>query len=385
MRNPWDFGTHLAMAEAFEKLDVIGMAIWTLDQIRQVEVANPKVNRPLARLFEKVGNFTAAAALWEMVRKADPSDLEAQHKFKDLAASATIAKGRYEDAVQGMAPTPMMGADAAGEEGEAVEKTPLSESPTEGKQPGKATGPREEKVPRDVAALQAKIQTNPTNANAYLHLAAVYRRADQVDMARKVLQGGLTATGNQFDIAVELVDLDIEPFRRDLSIVEDKLSKEPADQELQTIRARLAKEVAARELDLFRQKSERFPTDTAHRFEMGVRLLRCGQVDEAIRELQTVRNDPRHQGKALVYLGYCFQTRKNWKLAQRNFEEALGHLSAAEEKLRKEILYQLAKGYAETGDLTRAVDMACELANLDFSYKDIGKLLDDWTNKMQRA
>src|SRR4029077_10618350 len=96
MRNPWDVGTHLAMAEAFDELGVTGMAIWTLDQIRQVDGDNPKINRPLARLFEKTGNFTAATALWEKVRKAVPDDLEAQHKFKDLAASATIAKGRYQ-------------------------------------------------------------------------------------------------------------------------------------------------------------------------------------------------------------------------------------------------------------------------------------------------
>jgi hypothetical protein len=31
------------------------------------------------------------------------------------------------------------------------------------------------------------------------------------------------------------------------------------------------------------------------------------------------------------------------------------------------------------------VDLACELANLDFGYKDIGKLLDEWNAKVQKA
>ena len=53
--------------------------------------------------------------------------------------------------------------------------------------------------------------------------------------------------------------------------------------------------------------------------------------------------------------------------------------------MRKEILYELAKGYAASGDLTRAIDMACELANIDFNYKDIGKLLDDWNANVQKA
>ena len=52
---------------------------------------------------------------------------------------------------------------------------------------------------------------------------------------------------------------------------------------------------------------------------------------------------------------------------------ALKLIPASDEALRKEILFQLATGYAETGDFQQAVDMACELANLDFGYKDIGQ------------
>ena len=290
MRNPWDKGAHLAMAEAFENLELTGLAIWTLDQIRQVDGANPKITRPLARLFEKTGNFTAATSMWELVRKADPSDLEAQHKYKDLAASATIAKGRYQDAIDGTAPTPM--ATAAAES--ALEEPAGDQSGSAMPRPRPApAGPprenaprREERVPREVAALQAKIEANPTNANTYLHLAAIYRRADQWDQARQVLLGGLGPTANSFEIAMELADLEIEPFRRDLAVAEEKLSRQPGNQELQAIRASLAKEIATRELDFFRQKADRFPTEIVHRFEMGVRLFHCGQVDEAIRELQ---------------------------------------------------------------------------------------------------
>jgi tetratricopeptide (TPR) repeat protein len=376
MRNPWDVSTHLAMAEAFENLELAGMAIWTLEQIRQVAPAHPKVNRTLARLFENAGNFTAATAMWELVRQADPNDLEAQYKHKDLAASATIARGRYEDALQGSAPTPAMSATMEG----AHQETPLEQD-----EPEAGSAEDENRAPREVAVLRAKIEANPTNPNVYLHLAAVYRRADQWDQARQVLREGLGPTANNFEIAMELADLDIEPFRRDFAIAEDKLSRQPANQELQTIRARLFKEINTRELDFFRTKSDRYPADNRYRFEMGVRLLGCGQVDEAIHELQAVRSDPRHQGKALVYLGYCFQQRNNWRLAQRNFEDALGRLSASDEGLRKEVLYQLAKGYAASGELTRAVDTACDLANLDFGYKDIGKLLDDWNAGLQKA
>jgi tetratricopeptide (TPR) repeat protein len=385
MRNPWDRGTHLRMAQAFDDLGLLNLAVWTIEQIRGVHPHDPRVNRPLARLYEKRGNYTQAIALWELIRKAVPHDVEALHKVKDLAASATIAKGRYEEAIQGGAPTPLVGAmqETDTEHPVAQETQPvqaaLATTPVAQPAPGGPSG----QLPRELVNLQARVQANPNNATAYLQLSGYFRRADQSERAREILQQGLAATANQFELGLELLDLDIEPFRRDLAVADDKLQKDPESVELQRIRAGLLKEINARELDYYRQRAERFPTDGAAHFEMALRLLRIGQADEAIRELQAIRTDPRYHGKVLFYLGLCFKQRKNWRLAQRNLEEALPHLDGASDiALRKEALYQLAIGCADAGDLPRAVDLACDLVNLDFSYKNISELLDTWQAKV---
>ena len=87
-----------------------------------------------------------------------------------------------------------------------------------------------------------------------------------------------------------------------------------------------------------------------------------------------------------MLLGMCFKKRNNWRLAQRNFEEAPRRRARRPRKpARKELLYQLASGCAENGDLPRAVDLGHELANLDFDFKNIGKLLDEWNDRMQSA
>jgi tetratricopeptide (TPR) repeat protein len=377
MRNPWDRGAHLLMAQAFDELDLTNLAVWTLEQIRGQNPHDPAVNRPLARLYEKRGNFTQAIALWELIRKAMPTDLEAQHKAKDLAASATIAKGRYEEAVQGGAPTPLVGTQADEGTDPAVEETPTAVTPPG--LPGQGTL----HAPRELTNLLARVQANPTSATAYLQLAGFYRRLDQLDNAHEVLVQGLAATGNHFEVALEILELDIEPFRRDLAVAEDKLRAQPDSEELQRIRGGLAREISSRELEYFRQRADRFPTDVNARFEMALRLLRVGQADEAIRELQAIRTDPRFHGRVLFYLGVGFKQRNNWRLAQRNFEEALPHLDGASDvALRKEALYQLAVGYAQSGDLPRAVDLACDLVNVDFAYKNISELLDTWQAKV---
>jgi hypothetical protein len=86
-----------------------------------------------------------------------------------------------------------------------------------------------------------------------------------------------------------------------------------------------------------------------------------------------------------MYLGYCFKTRHNWRLAQRNFEEALENLPPGEEATRKELLFQLAHGSAEAGDLSRALELGYELANLDFGFRDIGRLVDEWQTRLQKV
>jgi tetratricopeptide (TPR) repeat protein len=374
--NPWDVGAQMAMAEAAEALGLLDLAVWTLEQARTRDPKDTTVNRALARLYEKRGNFTQAMKLWELVRKADPRDVEAQHKAKDLAVCETIQRGGYEQAVGNSERAPRVTT-------ETKEVAAAVDTAREG-----APGPpslADERLAREVLPLQGRIESDPMNPNGYLQLAAVYRRANRPDDARAVLQRGLGPTGNHFDLQVELADADVEPFRQNLALTEEKLKESPQDEELRKIRIRLLKEINTREMDLYRQKADRFPTELTHRLELGIRLLRANQLDEAIRELQAARADPRLLYRALTYLGYCFKARNNWRLAQRNFEEALKHLPPGEEGLRKEVLFQLANGLAEAGELAQAVDLGCELANMDFGYKDIGRLLDDWQARLQKA
>ena len=101
--------------------------------------------------------------------------------------------------------------------------------------------------------------------------------------------------------------------------------------------------------------------------------------------MQLARRDDRLKWRAALLLGMCFRKRNNWRLAQRNFEEGLAAVPEGDEAVKKELLYQLATGSAENGDLSRAIDLGHELANLDFAFKNIGKLLDEWNDRLQSA
>ena len=372
-RNPWDLGTQMDMAEAFDALGLLDLAVFTLDQARQKYPRDATLNRALARMFEKRGDFQKAIALWQLVRELVPTDVEAAHKAKDLAASETIARGGYEH---------------SSESGESPVVAKLETAAAE----------KNDRLTRDTTPILKRLETNPTEPTLYVQLAQVYRRHGQDDRARAALQQGLGPTGQHFSLQLELMELDLAPFRDNLAITEaklkelkarrsneDQLDEEPTEEELQKLRAKLSKEVSHRELEMLRIKADRFPNDQLHRLELGIRLLKADRVDEAITELQLAKKDDRLKGRVLMYLGLSFRKRNNWRLAQRNFEEALHALGGQEENTRKEVLFQLANGCAENGELPRALDLGHELANLDFGYKNIAGLLDDWQSRLQKA
>jgi tetratricopeptide (TPR) repeat protein len=366
-RNPWDVGAQKDLAAAAEELGLLDVAAWALEQARPRQPDDAGLNRALARLYERRGDFTQAMGLWGVVKKLRPDDHEATHKLKDLAVADTLTRGNYKEALAG---DKDRSDDALEPPGAPLDETPLPEG----------------RVGRDAAPLRARLQDDPTNASLYRQLAALFRRAGDLDQARTVLQEGLGPTGNAFELTAELADLDIEPFRVNLAVAEQRYKDRPDDENLRRLRLRLRKEINTRELDLYRQKADRHPLELGWRYEVGVRLLRGGQIDEAIRELQAAREDARHRWQALLHLGHCFKARNNWPLAGRNFEEALGLLPpAGEAAKRKELLFLLAQGSAEAGDLARAVEWGRELANLDFAYRDIGRLLDQWNHDLQES
>ncbi len=355
VQNPWDTGVQLRMAEAARRLDLLDLAAWILEQARQRDPQDRLVNRTLAGLYETCGHFQQAQELWALVAQADPRDPEARHKVAVLAANADQAR-------QSSAEVGQWG-KTAGAPSLSVERPPAQETPA-------------------LQALEGRIAQDPTDAEAYLQLARLHRQAGHLDEAQAVLRRGLGPTGNRFELTTELVELDIEPFRQNLAIVEERLKAQPADAGLRDIRERLLKEVNTRELELYRRRADRFPRNPTYRFELGVRLLRAGRMDEGIEELEEIPAESVPYWQARFYLGHCYNYRNNWPLAERCFEEALLHVPPAEEAARKELLFQLAQGAANAGDLTKAIDIGRGLAGLDAEYQAIDRRVREWQDRL---
>jgi tetratricopeptide (TPR) repeat protein len=359
--NPWDLGVQMDMAESADALGLLDMAVFMLDQARQKDSKDPSLNRALARLFEKRGNFKHAIALWQIVKDLDPSDVEANHKAKDLAASETIQRGNY-----------------GSNDSSALLPTLNKPATKSGMIPKVA-----KQVVSPLEQFQKAIKLDPTQVEPYLELAKWYRQQDNFDEAKRILEDGLAATGQHHRIQEAIAIIEIEPLRIDLQLAARRLETTNPDdlEEIQELISKLKTEIQSREIENLRNQADRQPNDLKGRLDLGIALFEAGRYDPAIVELQVVRKDTRLAWQAFIYLGKCFRKRRNWRLAQRNFADALNALPKQEEKGRKEVLYELATGHAEAGEWTNALEYGNELANHDYSFRDIGTLLDAWQQK----
>ena len=359
-KNPWDLGTQTDLAEAFDALGLLDLAVLTLDQARQKYPKEPSLNRQLARLFEKRGDYTRAIVLWQLVREAVPTDVEASHKAKDLAASETIARGQYEESVAGTKTSPVL---------DRLEQREVE---------------KQDKVGRDVAAILKRIEADPTEPSLYVQLALAYRKAGQEDRAKAALTQGLSPSGNHHSLRQELLETELDPVRKKLAHATARLAHPREDDDPAHLAGKIRKythQINEHEINLFKMKLEKAPSDTSARLELGIRLVKADRTDEAIVELQQARKDEKMKGRSALHLGHAFIKKNNWKLAQRNFEDALAALPDNDEHSRKDVLFQLAVGAEKNGDKPRALELGHELANIDYGYNDIGNLIDRWEGR----
>jgi serine/threonine protein kinase len=94
-RQPADADTHIQMAEVVEELGLAHLAMWLLQQARQLVPDDTKLLRALAGVFERKQLWKPARLIWEKVRHLDPHDPQAERKINDLSAQDILARGVY--------------------------------------------------------------------------------------------------------------------------------------------------------------------------------------------------------------------------------------------------------------------------------------------------
>ena len=112
------------------------------------------------------------------------------------------------------------------------------------------------------------------------------------------------------------------------------------------------------------------------KFEYGRCLIKAQQFDQAIPLFQVAQKDPRLKLASMDKMGLCFLLKGWHDDAIDIFQQALENCVNKDSATAKDIRYNLARTYEETGKSEEALKIYRKLAQTDFSYKDVGQRID---------
>jgi tetratricopeptide (TPR) repeat protein len=212
--------------------------------------------------------------------------------------------------------------------------------------------------------LRRKIARQPEELANYFELAQLYINNEDYQQAEEVFAEALEASNGDPDVRERWEDAQLRHLRQRITRTEDEET-----------RKKLRQEFIAKELELYKNRSERYPSNLGVKYELGLRYQLSGQYNEAIKEFQRAREDPRRKGLCMLALGQCFEKVRQYPLSMSHYEKAIEEIPDRDAQHKKEALYQAGNLALHLKNLDTAEKHLTTLAGLDFTFKDVSELL----------
>ena len=347
--NPWDAQLNGDLGEALRELELNEVAVFAYEAAVKGDPKNKDFNRALGELYEERGEYERAVACFTRIMQIDPYDGDARSKITALQASSVMDRGGYETAqntrdarVDKEARQKAKGAPAADGPGQSVE-----------------------------ADLMRAIRKDEANKDNYLKLADFYKRSQQLEKSEEQLKLALEVSNGDLNIRELLEDVQLERMRQAVNVAKDAAAKNQEDAAVKKKWVDFKLELLRRELEVLARRVERYPADMKVKFELAVRYFEDKKHQQSIPLLQQARNDPRLKGDALHLLGKCFIADKQYKLAKRQFQQAVPEIKFDEAPDRfKDNYYWLGRVAEELKEKEEAIDAYNEVLAVDYTYRD---------------
>ncbi len=207
-------------------------------------------------------------------------------------------------------------------------------------------------------------------------MANLYLNTDRFVEAEEVLKQKLEVTNNNVTVREEIEDVQLRALRSKM-IEGGKKAKQTGDEADKKEYERLRMTVIVKELDVYLNRCERYPNNLIFRYELAQRYQWKGDLDEAIKQYQIAKADPRKRGMCLINLGECFRSIKppQYHLAMNHFEQACLEIPDREAEYKKLAFYRAGKLAMGLKDLAKAEKYLTTLASMDYTYRDTSDLL----------
>lgn len=349
--NPWDVESLISTGKACEALGFLETALVYYQAAVDAVPEHAGANLACSNAFRETANFEGALACLQRVQKQQPEDREIRKLIQDISVEKAIHKGKY----------------ATGTSRDIVEAIGV-EIPDDEDAMGRTL--------TEEGQIERRIAKNPKDTANYVELAQWYSKFSDLAKAEATYVRAVEVSNG----APNMVEYLLETQKKRLYAETLRLKEEyetTLQEDVKSVFFDTRQRYEAKSMELAEHRVKHYPSNAGYHFDYGMLLQKNGQVKEAIAELQIAKEEPVRQGECLLALGQCFQMIRQYKLAMTHYQEAVPSLEPGESK--KKALYLAMKLAFTLEDYGLAESYGHQLAAIDFSYRDLGDVLNQIT------
>ncbi|MCY3021524.1 MAG: tetratricopeptide repeat protein [Planctomycetota bacterium] len=376
--DPSNIGVLMLLGKAALSANYKPTAVATFEDIKAMNAGgNPKqlteAVRWLAHAYEADGKIKEAMDTWTLVLKYAPGDREGSVKIRDLSAKTMTAQ--------------IETSAASGERGAMARTTQTEEQKT-----AAARMDREKavdiKTAEDLQAAigdaKSDIQQRPDDPRLYAKLGDLYKLGNNYIDAKKAYETAREKDPNNYTWLFRLHDLEIWKMVNALRALLAKAKAGDAAAKAQQHKDHMA--LLEYRLTSFVAREKQYSTDTKIKYELGIvydDLARAKKdrnlYDEAIKRFQVTFGDPKFRVESGLRMGLGFQAKGQYELALKRFDETLKPLEL-KNVAWKNLMYAKGDTLEKAGRRDEAKKVFLEIYEIDVSFRDIAKRVDDLTH-----
>lgn len=335
--------------------------LWVGPILQTANVASkkPDFNKFIALrdIYNALEEYLLAAEACRYAQTLRPEDMDLAQAMKNLAAKATMKKGKY---------------GAAKSFRESVRDVELQDKLLEDERDVH----EKDVLVRAIKAAEANWQQDPEDPARFAKYidALVRPEQDEFDNRAIELLEEVYQKSNQFKWRQRVGQIRMAQLNRKERLLRAEAEENKNNPDFAELTQKLKEfriEKAKTELAEYQLVLEHYPTDSTARFQVAVRTFQLGQFQEAIPVFQQVRSDPKYRVKATIYLGQAFLAAGFVDEAVDTLKGVIDEYPARGDETSIEMYYVYARALEERKEFQTAIKAYSQVAQWNFNYRDV--------------
>jgi tetratricopeptide (TPR) repeat protein len=344
--NPVDEEANLLLGIALEDAGHMNSARAVYEFLAEIAPKNPDGLKRAGAMTYRLGDHQKALEYYERALAADPRDQDAIKARKDLSAERALSGSSAANVQHSR--EQIKDKDQARE----LERSQRMHR-------------SDDELREDLARLEARYADAP-DPDLMTTMAEIHEKLKDPESALDWIERALSYKKDSYDLACKAGDLRVKVMKKAVA----KAGKDGNDARA----GELERELWSFEALDFRRRVDLRPADANLRLQLGRRLMRVGEFDAAMGELQKAMGDPRTKRDAQFSLAQCFQGKGYNDLACKEYQKALEGVVQVDDRA-KEILYNLGAIAEAEGKTAEARAFYARIFEVDIGYRDVaGKM-----------